>query len=500
MRNGGKKRRTGLSWALLLLLLSPLAWAGAAESPGAPLNRLLATRFTGDLPAMRKRALVRVLVTYNRSNYFLDGARAHGFEYELMEQFRNYLNRKRKKGGLGIHFIYIPTPFSRLIGDLNAGKGDIIAAGMTITPERQRQVAFSDPYLTGVAEILVAGPDAEPLHSVDDLAGRQVYLLRGSSYVRHLQRLNGTLVKRGLAPAVVREVDENLQTEDLLELASAGVIEYTVADDHLARLWKDALPRLRLYPEIRINSDGRIAWAVRKGNPELLKQLNRFVARHRKGSLLGNILFRRYYQKNAWVKNPKRGKERQRFERMKQYFQRYGKAYGFDWLKIAAIAYQESELQQSRRSPVGAIGVMQIKRSTAKDKHVAIDHIERLENNIHAGVKYLAFLRDRYFSDPSIAADDRTYFAFAAYNAGPAKVQRMRDLARKMGLDPDRWFGNVEMAALRLVGQETVRYVRNILKYYTAYRIAFTSMEKRAGERKSLCRDGKGKDEAACGR
>jgi membrane-bound lytic murein transglycosylase MltF len=477
----------------LLLLVFALGMvhgvAIQADGQGERLNQLLVEPFTGDLERIKKRALIRVLVSYNRANYFLDGPKAYGLEYELMEQFRRFLNKGVSKQRLKIDFIYLPTPFSRLIDALNAGKGDIIAAGMTVTPEREKRVAFSKPYLTGVAEILVASSKAKPLQRIEDLSGEEVYLLRGSSYVRHLKRVNQQLKKRGITPVIIREVDEHLQTEDLLELANASVIDFTVADDHVARLWKDALPQLHLYPDIKINVDGRIAWAVRNKNPQLLKRLNSFVSSHKKGSLLGNILFRRYYEKSAWVKDPKRGKERVRLDQAKKYFKRYAEEYGFDWLKIAAIAYQESELQQSRKSPAGAIGIMQIKRSTAADKHVSIKKINKLENNIHAGVKYLAFLRERYFSDPAIPVDDQTYLAFAAYNAGPRQVARMRNLTRKMGLNPDRWFGNVEMAALRLVGQETVRYVRNVLKYYTAYRISFQNMEKRSGERKSLCQE-----------
>jgi membrane-bound lytic murein transglycosylase MltF len=476
----------------------PVMAIPAAEEPEERLNQLLTESFNHDLDSMKKRALVRVLVSYNRTSYFLDGPKAHGFEYELMEQFKRALNKGVPRERLRIGFVYVPTPFSRLIEALNAGKGDIIAAGMTITPDREERVAFSNPYLKRVAEILVASSRAKPLQGIEDLSGEDVYLLRGSSYVQHLKRVNRQLKKRGIEPLIIREVDEHLQTEDLLELANANVIDFTVADDHVARLWGEVLPQLRFYPDIKINTGGRIAWAVRDKNPQLLEHLNQFVVSHKKGSLLGNILFRRYYEKSVWIKDPKRGKERVRFDKAKKYFKRYAEEYGFDWLKIAAIAYQESELQHSRKSPAGAVGIMQIKRSTAADKHVSIKHIDKLENNIHAGVKYLAFLRKRYFSDPAIPADDQTYLAFAAYNAGPRKVAGMRKLTSKMGLDPDRWFGNVEMAALRLVGQETVQYVRNVLKYYTAYRISFQNMAKRSGGRKSLCRDEGASDSAPC--
>ncbi|EGW53041.1 transglycosylase SLT domain-containing protein [endosymbiont of Tevnia jerichonana] len=185
------------------------------------------------------------------------------------------------------------------------------------------------------------------------------------------------------------------------------------------------------------------------------------------------MLFQRYYRNTRWIKNPLQPGEQDKLMRVRGLMEKYATQYHFDWLTIAAQAYQESGLDQSKRNPSGALGIMQIRPTTAADTMVAITSIEQLENNIHAGVKYLAWIRDRYFSDAEILPQDRLFFSLAAYNAGPAKVRRMRDKAKAMGLDSNRWFGNVEQAALRLVGQETVRYVRNILKYYTAYRLAF---------------------------
>jgi membrane-bound lytic murein transglycosylase MltF len=121
---------------------------------------------------------------------------------------------------------------------------------------------------------------------------------------------------------------------------------------------------------------------------------------------------------------------------------------------------------------VGAVGIMQILPSTAADKNVGIPDIKELENNIHAGIKYLRFLRDRYFSDPAMDLLNQNLFAFAAYNAGPAKISRLRNRAKKAGFDPNVWFGNVEILAAKKIGRETVQYVSNIYKYYVAYRLA----------------------------
>jgi membrane-bound lytic murein transglycosylase MltF len=172
------------------------------------------------------------------------------------------------------------------------------------------------------------------------------------------------------------------------------------------------------------------------------------------------------------VKNSASEAEMRKFQQMTELFKRYAGQYDFDYLMIGAQAYQESQLDQSKRSQAGAVGVMQVLPKTARDPVVAIPDVTKLDNNIHAGVKYLRFMTDRYFDEPGMDATNRTLFAFAAYNAGPAKVARLRKQAAREGLDPDVWFGNVEHVAAKVIGRETVQYVGNIHKYYIAYRIA----------------------------
>jgi membrane-bound lytic murein transglycosylase MltF len=150
-------------------------------------------------------------------------------------------------------------------------------------------------------------------------------------------------------------------------------------------------------------------------------------------------------------------------------FQKYGDMYEMDPIALAAQGYQESQLNHSLVSHRGAVGVMQVLPSTARDKNVAIRQIDKLENNIHAGAKYMAFIKNRYFSSPEITPTDQMLLSLAAYNAGPGNARKMRALAVKMGLDPNQWFGHVEIAAGRLIGRETVQYVANIYKYYLAY-------------------------------
>ena len=258
-------------------------------------------------------------------------------------------------------------------------------------------------------------------------------------------------------------------TEDILELVNAGIVDVTVADDHIATLWANVLPDITVHENIAVNTSGEIAWAVRKNNPELLADLDDFLRSHRKGTKIGNVLFKRYYKNTRWIQNPLSKSSQDKLEKYRALFQKYAGEYNFEWLLIAALAFQESRLNPKKKSPRGAIGIMQIKPSTAKDNNVRVKDIYKLENNVRAGVKYLAFLRDRYFTSPEFEYDTSVQFSLAAYNAGPAKVRKMRAKAEKMGLDPNIWFRNVERAAQQMVGSETTRYVANIYKYYLAY-------------------------------
>lgn len=461
--------------------------------PPDPLLEAVSRRFTGDLKALRKRGFIRVLVSYNRTNFFLTGAndehvgvKAKGFEHDFMEQYKKYLNRKLSRRQPQLQMVYVPVAFDRLLAALNQGEGDVVAAGMTITKERTDRVAFTKPYLTGVNEVLVTHGDVKGIDTLEDLAGQRVQVLRGSSYARHLNALSKHFVSEGLPPINITEVAASLQTEDMLELVNAGSLNITVADEHLARLWAGVLPNIKVRADLTINRDGELAWAVRKDNPKLLASMNRFVKANRKGTLMGNILFQRFYDDKRWIANATSKAERRKLKKLARLFKKYAKKYDFDWLLLAAQAFQESGLVHRSRSHRGAVGIMQIKPATARDKHVAIRNIHKLEPNIHAGVKYLAFLRDRYFSGPEIRGEDRVFFALAAYNAGPGKVRMMRAKAKRMGLNPNRWFGQVELAAMRMVGRETVTYVRNILKYSIAYKLSYAAEQQRDQDRKKM--------------
>jgi len=443
------------------------------EEPVAPeLLAGAAAPWTGDFDGMVKRRVIRALVVYNQTNYFFDGLRPRGISYDALVEFERGLNEKLKTRHLKVHVIHIPVTRDRLLPMLVSGQGDLAVGNITITPERAKQVAFSLPLAT-VSEVVVTHVSGPVLASLEDLAGREVWVRPSSSYYESLVALNQRFRREGRDTVVIRRADDRLETEDLLEMTATGLIDITIADDHLANFWADVFDSLRVHRELAVRTGAELGWAFRKNSPIFEKQINAFVRTHGVGQWMGNTLFKQYLRTNKWARNPTSGSERRKFANTAAIFKRYASKYDFDWLMIAAQAYQESKIDQKLVSPAGAVGVMQVLPSTAADPNVNIRNISKIENNIHAGIKYMRFIRDNYLSDsPEMSEIDRHLFAFASYNAGPNRIAAMRRRAAAQGLDPNVWFQNVEVLAAKEIGRETVQYVSNIFKYYVAYKLA----------------------------
>ena len=433
------------------------------------LDGLYQLTYTGDLDELVERRVIRVLVVSSPMFYFLDGARQRGVTYEGVKEFEKYLNGKLGAGNLPVHLVLIPVRRDELLTGLTEGRGDIAAANLTVTPERLKLVEFTKPVYQDVAEIVVTGPSAPNLKTIDDLAGREVYVRASSSYYESLRRLNQRFRESGKPSMVLLPADENFEDEDILEMMNAGLIDISVIDSHKAEFWQEIFDQIQVYPDLAVASGGDIAWAIRKNSPKLRAVLDEFVAGHAQGTLFGNIMLKRYLRDNKWVKNPLAQEERKKFLRVVDIFREFGNQYDIPYLLVTAQAYQESLLNQDLRSSMGAVGVMQIKPETAAGSPINIVEVEKLENNVHAGVKYLRFIIDRYFQNEPMTDVDKTLFAFASYNAGPARIARLRKKAADRGLDPNVWFKSVELVAAREIGRETVQYVSNIYKYYLAY-------------------------------
>jgi membrane-bound lytic murein transglycosylase MltF len=479
-------------WLLALLLLAgaapALAQKQAPKKPGGQSLTIdpatLMKPMKGDLDAMIERRLIRVLTVPNKTNYFQDKGTQRGLTYDAFKLVEQELNKKlekekKSKKNLKVRVVFIPVGRDQLLSALADGKGDIAAANLTITPQRQKLVDFSAPTLTGVSEVVVTGPASPAIASLDDLAGKEVFVRKSTSYYDSLVALNKRFASERKKPVVLKEAPDQLEDEDLLEMLNAGLVAVLVVDKHIADFWKQVFPNIKVHEDITVRAGGEIAWAIRKNSPQLKAGLDAFAAAATSGRLAKQReqLFARYLKNAKYLKNAGAEEERKKFLALIQFFQKYGEQYNVDWLLMAAQGYQESALNQNAKSPVGAIGVMQLMPATGKEMKVG--DITQTEANINAGIKYMRFMIDQYYEKEPMTKLDKALFAFASYNAGAGRVSSLRKEAAKRGLDPNIWFHNVEYVAAEKVGQETVTYVSNIYKYYVAYRLILDSQQAR---------------------
>jgi len=428
--------------------------------------------WSGDFEGMVERRVIRAVVPYGGYQFFYDDGVPRGAIYELLQRFETWINEQQQRRHIRIYVVVIPVSRNELFPALEQGHADLVAGDLTITDERAAQFAFSRPLLRNINEVIVTGPAAPELETLDSLAGQEIYVRESSSYFEHLRELGREFESRGLEAPQVRIIDELLEAEDIFELLNAGVFGITVLDDYKAEFWAGLFPGISVRHDLVVNMGGAIAWAMRKDSTGFTDTVNSFLNKYGRGTLVGNDTFNRYLEDAERVRCLNSEEPAESLAEIAGTFQRYGERYEFDWLMLAAQAYQESGLRQNRRSPAGAVGIMQIKPSTAADRNVGIADVTTLDDNVHAGAKYLRFLADRYFSDSHIDPLNQWLLSLAAYNAGPARVASLRREAAANGYDSRVWFDNVEIIAARRIGRETVTYVSNIFKYYVGYQIA----------------------------
>ncbi len=434
---------------------------------------LLVEPWVGDLDGMVERRAIRAVVVHGGPQFFYSDGQPRGMVAELLRRFQQALNTDLERGLNGVEVVAMPVSRDRLIPALLEGKADLIAADLTVTDRRAALVDFSTPLARGINEVIVLGPKlAASVETLDDLAGQALYVRESSSYFEHLQALNRDFESRGLSPVQIVAANELLRTQDILEMVAAGLVDATVYDDYKAAFWQQVIPEIQVKDDLVINPSGDIAWAMRRNSPQLKAAVDDFVREHRKGTLIGNVLIQKYLQHADRIHDATNDANLERLAPTLQLFRDSAAAVNLDPLMLVAQAYQESQLDHSRTSHAGAVGMMQVKPSTAADKNVGIDDVYDLPSNIRAGAIYMRFIMDRYFSHERMDPLHQWLFGLAAYNAGPARVRRLRNQAEAEGYDPDLWLDNVELIAARHIGRETVNYVRNIFKYYVAYRLA----------------------------
>jgi membrane-bound lytic murein transglycosylase F len=420
--------------------------------------------FSDDLDGLKKRKVLRMITRNNAMTYFIYRGTQVGFEYELIKRFAD-----RQKMRLEI---VIPPNHANLISWLNEGRGDIIAAAMTITENRAKDAAFTIPY-NYVEEVVVVREDEDRIARPEDLNGRTVHVRKSSSFYKTLIELKETV--KGLKIAIV---SEDLETEEILAGVEEGKWDITVCDSNLLEIEQSYGRKIKAAFGLK---KSKLGWAVRKKNKLLLKTLNRYIKKEYRG-LFYNTTKQKFFENKKFIAKAHddfRSDVSGRISPYDDLVKKYAAMYDTDWRLIVAQMYQESKFDPDAVSWAGARGLMQITSRTAKE--LGVGDIREPEAAIHAGTKYMYQLIKRF--NPKIPLKDRIRFALASYNAGYSHVADARRLARRMGWSPDRWFGNVERAILLLEkreyyrkarfgfcrGSETVRYVSAIQSLYDAY-------------------------------
>lgn len=470
-----------INFARLLLVWLALLSASVA-SAGQALRSLdikhLTKPRTDDLPQiLEKLRTIRVLVPYSRTLYYVDKGHERGVTAERVRDFEKFANKELKTGKKPLTVSIIPVTRDRLLPDLLAGRGDIAAGNITITPERAEQVAFSVAPDLKVMEVLATGPTAPTVRVIEDLAGQEIAVKQSSSFHDSLLALNERFMSAGLRAIAIRLLPEDLETEDILDMVAAGILPMTLIDAHIGRIWVPILKNLVLREDLVFRTNAETAYALRKDNPELKELVDAFIIHNRDSGVTLERKFQQHARRIKQLANNRGIDEHVRFQKTIELFRHYGTRYGFNPLMLAAQGFQESRLNQLARSPVGAIGVMQLMPDTGRSMNVG--DIHQIEANIHAGAKYMDLLMRKYFPKDEFDAQNRALFAFASYNMGPGRMKRLRKEAEKEGLNPNKWFDNVEIVASRRVGLEPILYVRNIYKYFVAYQLDQEGDERR---------------------
>ncbi len=467
--------------ALIALLAGGPATAQATNPPPPEgdyvaselaLKRVLAP-FTGDLEQLRERGLIRILVPLERPDFYLAGPVLHGFEHDLGYQYEVFLSKQRQDGEAPLTVVFVPVLRTELLPALLDGRGDIAAGGLKIDPAGESQARFTQPYLSDIQQVLVTrrGRETLPL-GFQDLIGQPIHAPASSLLARRLRTLSNLLEAETGQGLDIRTLPYDLKEEALLRRVARGEIDWALAHRHTATAWAQALPELQVLAYMQAAQGLKAAWAVRPDNPQLLENLNQFMETAKQGTLIGNVLIKRYYQQAEWLNAPPGAEATARLHRVAETLRQHARAFGFDWLAVMAQAYQESRLDHTRVSHANARGLLQVRPSTAQMPEVGIPDIRRPERNVEAGLKYLRHLLDNHYPAKWVKPESRFFFALAAYNAGPTKISKVRKLTTEKGRDPQRWFGQTEAAAQQVIGNETVHYVGYILRYYLAYKKA----------------------------
>ncbi|MDH5729462.1 MAG: transporter substrate-binding domain-containing protein [Gammaproteobacteria bacterium] len=410
-----------------------------------------------------------MLTRNNASTYFLWRGELLGFEYELAKDFAKHL-------GVRLELV-VPPQRDLLVPWLLQGKGDLIAASLTIDKSKEKQGIRYSRFYNKVNEVIVGRVGEKAIESLQDIGHRTIVVRRSSAYWQTLQRLK----EQGIS-LQVEAAPEEMETEEIISKVAEGEYDLTIADRHIFEIeltWRDDVKQLYEFDE-----PVKHGWVVRKEDENLLNEVNAYLKKKYRGKFY-NLLVEKYFKdKHRMVRLQKERVDgnSEAADQLSPYddvVKHFAKQYQFDWRLIVAQMYQESRFDPRAKSWVGARGLMQVMPRTARQ--LGFKDLHRPEQGIHSGLKYMDWIRDRFEDD--IPVKDRMWFVLAAYNAGVGHVRDARILARRMGWQSNRWFGHVEKAMLLLSrrkyarksrhgyvrGREPVNYVKEISARYEAY-------------------------------
>ena len=453
---------------------------GVLMDEGKPQQRL------GDLSSMVEHKSLRVIVAYDQVGFFINKGKPDGLYVALFNKFKKFLTEKYPEAK-HLKFYFIPVRQDEFVKYIADGYGDI-AVGMQATNYLKRYVDFTIPEKLWVQEIAVVAKNQSPIKELKDFSGRYFLVRKSSSYAESLKNVNTYLSAMGLPPVKIVYADEYLTDADLVDMVDKGEIKATVINNSKLVVWRRLFKNVQYATDIPIKVNASLAWAIRHDSPELYKAINMFLRENRDGTKEGTPIYDRYMRTSP-VYESHYAKRRDWLGITPDDLEKYGERYNLDWKLLMAQAYQESTLNQSVVSRRGAVGIMQVLPSTASEWYINLSSVSDLDNNVHAGPKYMRYMIDSFFSDPQISNSDRLLFALASYNSGPSRITRYRMEAREEGLKDYVWFNNVERIAAKHNALETVNYVKNISQFYISYTKAYELLDGKSKKNRSTSQD-----------
>ena len=452
---------------LLIMARTLPAQAGKISAPPEGSTAAWTETWTDDLDAVIARGVIRVLVPCSKMYSLTDRHSRNGFSDALVGAFVAEVNKEL--GRPALKAVFVPVAEKDLIPALVQGRGDIVAEEVPIAPGKPAGVEFTVPLRRNTTQVLVCGPAAPEISSLENLSARKVLLQPGSLQARHLTRINVRLAAKGLPPALLLPAPEGFNPEDILEMVNAGMAPCTLTDSVTAALWRRILPKLVVHPLPALRDVGKTAWLVRAHNPLLKARVNLFLSGAADLTAKPDPELERGLKSLVYVINPFTPEHSRSISRFEPAFRNAAAEFRLDPRLLLAQGFLESRLNPKAKGAGGPTGIMQILPATARKLGVGDQSLP--ENNIRAGAKYLRQLMDKAGAGSDTDTENIMLFALAAYNAGPERIRVLRSQAKQRGLDPDRWFDNVEIVAAEQISRAHVQHVGNVYKYYQAFRM-----------------------------